>query len=157
MEKSGLLSEETTDEADEESDELLAEEDKPSDDKIPQIDGEPDDCKNDGFLEYDLRIEAHEKCKNYDITEAIEVNFDGGLDDLKVEEKDSSRYILVRKKKESNYDEGNLLNYKVIVRDVEMAQKVIENWKQPHMFDDLAFGNAVYGIVIVKIREVQKL
>ena len=46
MEKLGLLSEETADEADEESDELLADKDKTSDDMIPQIDGAPDDCEN---------------------------------------------------------------------------------------------------------------
>ena len=57
------------------------------------MDGGPDDCEKDEFVEYALKIEAHEKCKNYDITEAIEVNFYGALDDLKVEAKDSARYI----------------------------------------------------------------
>ena len=60
------------------------------------------------------------------------MNFDGGLDNLKVEEKDPARYILVQKKKESKDDEGNLLTYKVLVRDVEMAHKVIEHWKQSY-------------------------
>ena len=27
-------------------------------------------------IDYELRIEAHEKCKNFDVVEAIEVNFD---------------------------------------------------------------------------------
>ena len=86
--------------------------------------------------------------------EAIEVNFDGALDDLKVEKQDPARYIHVQKKKESKDDEGNLLNYRVSVKDVEMAHKVLKNWKQPLMFDDLAFGKAVYGIVRVRSRDV---
>jgi hypothetical protein len=104
-----------------------------------------------------LKIEAHDKCKNFDITEAIEVNFDGALDDLKVGEQDPARFIHVQKKIESKDDEGNLFNYRILVKDIEVAHKVIENWKQPHMFDDLAFGNSVYGIVRVRIREVQRL
>ena len=31
------------------------------------------------FVEYELKIKAHNKCKNYDVIEAIEVNFDGIL------------------------------------------------------------------------------
>ena len=154
-EKSGLLSEKT---AVEEAVGLLARKDnKSSDDKIPQIDGAPDAPDESEFVEYALKIAAHEKCKNYDITEAIEVNFDGALDDLKVGEKDPARYIHVQKKKKSEDDQGNLLIYRVCVRDIEVAHKVFENWKQPHMFDDLAFGNAVYGIVRVRIQEIQKL
>ena len=76
---------------------------------------------------------------------------------MKVDEKDPARFIHVQRKKETKDDEGNLLTYRILVRNVEMANKVIENWKQPHMFDDLAFGNAVYGVVRVRIREVNKL
>ena len=51
------------------------------------------------FVEYELKIKAHNKCKNYDVIEAIEVNLDGILDDMKVEENDyTARYILVQKK-----------------------------------------------------------
>ena len=53
-----------------------------------------------------MKIEAHDKCKNFDITEAIEVNFDGALDDLKVGENDPARFIHVQKKIESKDDEG---------------------------------------------------
>ena len=36
------------------------------------------------LLEYELKVDAHVDCKNYDIIEAIEVNFDGILNDMKV-------------------------------------------------------------------------
>ena len=36
----------------------MAAKDKTSYDKIPQIDGVPDDCENEGFVEYALKIEA---------------------------------------------------------------------------------------------------
>ena len=52
----------------------MAEEDKISDDvKIPQIDGETDVIEKEGFenVEYNLKIEAHDKCKNFVITEVI--------------------------------------------------------------------------------------
>ena len=42
------------------------------DSMIPQIDGNAD-LKDDDKV-YELKIEAHEKCKNHDIVEAIEVN-----------------------------------------------------------------------------------
>jgi hypothetical protein len=40
---------------------------------------------------YELKIEAYEKCKNFVVAEAIEVNFDGILDDLKIDKHDPSR------------------------------------------------------------------
>ena len=50
--------------------------------------------------EYELKVEAHKDCKNYQIIEAIEVNFDSGLDDLKILKDDSLRYVLVQRLKE---------------------------------------------------------
>ena len=49
------------------------------------------------FLEYELKVKAHENWKNYDLIENIEVKYDGTLDDLKIEKKDTARYILVQK------------------------------------------------------------
>ena len=41
--------------------------------------GNADDKVVNEFVEYELKIKAHNKCKNYDVIEAIEVNFDGIL------------------------------------------------------------------------------
>ena len=129
-------------------------------------DPENSEIESDETIEYILRIEAHEKCKNYDVIEAIEVNFDGALNDLNIEENDDARYILVQKidkhekvekvddqEKERNY----VLNYKVFIRNCEAAKSVVLSWKNKYKFDDLAFRSAVYGIVRVRILEVQEV
>ena len=116
-----------------------------------------------------LRFQDRAECgKNYDVSEAIEVNFDGILDDMKVEENDSySRYSLVQKVKrveeipdgevEPDDEDRHMLMYRVVIRNIEASQKVVESWKNRYEFDDLAFGNAVHGVVNVRILEVVKL
>jgi hypothetical protein len=129
---------------------------------ISQIDGSQDDTEKvtHETSEYQLKVEAHEKCQNYDIIEAIEVNYDGTMDDLKIEKNDPARFILVQKEIEADRIDDrniNLVAYRVIVRDKEVAKTIIEGWREPHKFDDLAFRKAVYGKIRVRIREVQKL
>ena len=112
-------------------------------------------------IDYELRIEAHEKCKNFDVVEAIEVNFDGILDDLKIDKHDPSRQIHVQKVIEEPIDDDKKhvvhLIYRVQVKNTEVARTLIESWKDAHKFDDLAFGNSVYDEIQVKIREVKKI
>ena len=110
--------------------------------------------------EYELKVAAHQKCKNYDIIECIEVNFDGALDDLNVEKNDRLRFIDVHKKESEEIideTESNLFNYRVVVRDLDQAKSVVESWKEKSKFDDLAFKNAEYGKVRVRILEVNKV
>ena len=110
--------------------------------------------------EYELKVAAHKKCKNYDIIEAIEVNFDGALDNLKVEENDKSRYFDVHKKESkelTDEKDRNLFTYRLVVRDLDQAKRVVESWKNKSQFDDLAFKNAEYGRVRVRILEVNKV
>ena len=63
------------------------------------IDGVNDDSEVDDSedFKYELKVDAHTKCKSYDVIEAIGVNFDGSFDELKVEESDSCRNMLVQK------------------------------------------------------------
>ena len=58
-------------------------------------------------VKFDLKVEAQEAVKNVDITEAIEVNFSGGLDEKKVSLNHPSRSILVLKMKESSFQNEN--------------------------------------------------
>ena len=98
-----------------------------------------------GMLEYELKMFAHADCKNYDVMEAIEVNFDGILNDMKVNKDDVCRYIHVQKDldaKEDNQkceDDRKLLSYRVLIKDYENSKAVVESWKKRHNFDDLAF------------------
>ena len=113
-------------------------------------------------LEYELKVEAHEDCRNYSIIEAIEVNFDGTLDDMKVDKCDGSRYIVVQKenkreKVEKLEHDRNVLLYKVVIKNCESSRSVIESWTDRYKFDDLAFNGAVRDKINVRIREVQKL
>ena len=57
-----------------------------------EVNGDQDgSCKN---IEYELNVEVHEKCKNYDVVEAIEVNFDGTIDDLQIEKQTAAETSL---------------------------------------------------------------
>ena len=47
--------------------------------------------------------------------------------------------------------------YRVVVKNCKVAEDILESWKERHKFDDLGFRNYVYGVVNVKIQEVQKL
>ena len=81
-----------------EHEELVSEEENHVGNVVTQLDGNADDKVVNEFVEYELKIKAHNKCKNYDVIEAIKVNFDGILDDMKVEENDTNaRYIIVQK------------------------------------------------------------
>ena len=154
--------------AESEQEEVVSEEENHVGSVIPQLDGNADDKVVNEFVEYELQIKAHNKCKNYDVIEAIEVNFDGILDDMKVEENDTNaRYILVQKvdrkvkfndrEAEPDDEEKHILMYRVFIRNCEVSQNVVESWKNRYKFDDLAFGNAVHGKVNVRILEVVKL
>ena len=119
------------------------------------------------FLEFELKVLAHEECKNYDVIENIEVNYDGTLDDLKIDKNDTARKILVQKvnkqienddkEPESDGEVRHILVYRVFVKKCGIARKVIESWKERYKFDDLAFRSAVYGKVNVRILEVLEL
>ena len=115
------------------------------------------------LIAYELKVDAHVSCKNYDVVEGIEVNFNGALDYLKVEQNDDkARYIHVQKvqdKKSIEKIEGErkLEAYKVFIRDNITSKAVIESWWESHKFDDLAFRAAVRDKITIRIRKIQKL
>ena len=79
---------------------------------------------------------------------------------MKVEENDKSRYIDVHKKESkelTDEKDRNLFTYRLVVRDLDQAKRVVESWKNKSQFDDLAFKNAEYGKVRVRILEVNKV
>ena len=98
-------------------------------------------------LEYELKVDAHLDCKNYEIIEAVEVNFDATLDDLKVEKENKARDILVWKEQDINIvedeDVRKFMIYKVRIRNSEESKAIVESWKESHTFDDLTFMGAV--------------
>ena len=131
-------------------------------DKTPEMDGESfkkeaERCE----IEYELETDAHEKCKNFDVVEAIEENYQGTLNDLKVAENHPSRFILVQKVKEEPFekDDEKRINfvYRVIVKNDDVAKNLIESWKDQYKFDDLAFRHAVYDKIQVRIQKVKKI
>ena len=142
----------------EKEEDTVAEEDK----NIPELDGSSDDSEAENSeIAYELKIDAHENCKNYDVIEAIEVNYDGTLNDLKIDEHDRSRYILVQKLREEpcdiNDEKRVKLIYRVLVNDNEVSKSIVESWKDPYQFDDLAFRSAVYDKIHIRIQGVQKI
>ena len=92
--------------------------------------------------------------------------YQGTLNDLKIDEQDLSRFILIQKLEEEPFakddkDENEKRRirfvYKVIVKDNEVAKTLIESWKFRNKFDDLAFRHAVYDKVQIRIQKVQKI
>ena len=118
---------------------------------IPQFDG-----SSSGYTfypEYNLLFEAHEQYTDDDIVKAIKNNLYGTLDDKKVDKKDKVRYLLVEKIDTLS----NLPAFKIIVKEEKLARDIIESWKTRYEFDELAFANAVYGKISIKIGEVKRL
>ena len=102
-----------------------------------------------------------EEVKNYEVTEAIEVNFDGGLDDLKIDKNNTMRTIFIHKMKKEMIQKGNenmkIRSYNVFVRNDGVVLKLIDSWRKQGNFDDLAFNNVKSDEKQVKIREITKL
>jgi hypothetical protein len=117
-------------------------------------------------IEFKLELDAHLKCKGYDVVEAIEENYQGTLNDLKIDEQDLSRLILIQKLEEEPFEKDDedenetrriRFVYKVIVNNNEVAKTLIESWKFRNKFDDLAFRHTVYDKVQIRIQKVQKI
>ena len=122
---------------------------------IPQLDGIVDERENDEKAHFELKVEAHEKCTNDDVIEAIQENFFGALDNKKVEKTDSIRHLIIREE-----DKGLVKiqdKYRIIVREDKVATDILGLWNEPYEFDDLAFKNAVYGEIKIKIKEVKRV
>ena len=104
-----------------------------NDEDTSKIDKETQTDEKSDVAEYELKIEAHEMCKNFDIIEAIGVNFDGTLDDMKVDKEDTMRKILVQKMRER---QNELPVYIVLVKNDDIAKEIIESRREVHKFDD---------------------
>ena len=113
---------------------------------IPQIDGATSDSEG-GDLKYLLKIEAQDNCTEDDIVEAIEANFFGTLDDVKVEKDDPIRHLVVKKTNEKQV-------YRISIKNNGTVSNIIEGWRINHNFDNLAFGNYDFEKIGVRIREV---
>ena len=112
---------------------------------------------------FEILVEAQDEVTNLDITEAIEENFDGLLDEMKFSKQDALRFICVHKLKveTSALDDGNIRRnfwtYRIIVKNNEVTLNLVDSWKVPGKFDDLAFRNLSGGKPKVKVRDILKI
>ena len=112
---------------------------------------------------FEILVEAQDEVTNLDITEAIEENFDGLLDEMKFSKQDALRFICVHKLKveTSALDDGNIRRnfwtYRIIVKNNEVTLNLVDSWKVPGKFDDLAFRNSSGGKRQVKVRDIRKI
>ena len=125
-----------------------------NDEEISKVDKETQTDEKSDVAEYELKMEAHEMCKNYDIIEAIEVNFDGTLDDMKVDKEDTMRKILVQKMRER---QNELPVYIVLVKNDDTAKEIIESWREVHKFDDYAFHRTDLKKIRIRVNQVKNL
>ena len=112
-------------------------------------------------VEYELIVDTKEDVTNYEITEAIEENFWGALKDQTANQENTRDSIYVYKSKGAalkNEETGTISYiYKIFVNNDTSAVKVVEKWRDPGFFDDLAFGNAIRDNKQVRIRKIKKI
>ena len=113
---------------------------------IPKVEGAA------GYAIFDVKVDAHEKCCDSDVIEAIQENFFGELKERQIEKSDPMGDLSVVAVK-GLFEEEKV--YRIKVKDQMMS--VVEKWRTPYEFDDLAFNNAVYGEVSIKIKDVKRL
>ena len=114
----------------------------------------------DGKAPFEVKVDAHEKCSNKDVIEAIKENFYGELDNRKVDNLDPVRHLIISEKNEEliGREPVKVQNkYRVVVRGEDLATEIVGLWNKPYEFDDLAFKNAVHGEINIKIREVKRV
>ena len=63
------------------------------------------------------------------------------------------RHLIIREENEQLSKVQD--KYRIAVRDSEIATEIMSLWNEPYEFDDLAFKNAVYGEIKIKIKEVK--
>ena len=90
--------------------------------------------------DFEIAVEVQGDVKNYEITEAIEENFCGGLKDEKVSPNDPLQSIYVHKLKVGKHEDSNgdrkYTFYIVTVKNDAKAIGVVESWAKPGGFDD---------------------
>ena len=74
---------------------------------------------------------------------------------MKVEKTDAVRHLIIREENDKLCKVQE--KYKIVVRDDKLATEIISLWNEPYEFDDLAFKNAVYGEIKIKIKEVKRV
>ena len=126
--------------------------------KKKEVFGVPDTAQ------YELKIDAHEKCTRSDVNEVLETNF---LEVLKVKAKDDlnedMKLIKIEKLEEKQIIrkvEGQFRNlhiFRLTIKDTDVTRNIVESWKVEHQFDDRAFMNSVNSEILIKVRELAKL
>ena len=113
-------------------------------------------------VEFDVSIAVQEEVKSYDILEALDENFIGGLSDRNVHLGKSSPVMYVHQIEEkagevNTEEEIKVLKFRIYVSNDENAIDVVQNWKNNGQFDDLAFRNSSSDKRQVRIQEIKKL
>ena len=111
--------------------------------------------------QFEVKIAAQKDVKPYDILEALDENFEGGLGDRNVETTSSQNMyvhqICEKVETTENSDGFEDFTFRIFVNNDENAIDVIQNWRNPGQFDDLAFRNASSDKRQVRVKEVKKL
>ena len=107
-------------------------------------------------------VDTQEDVTNYEVTEAIEENFWRALKNVNASQKDEYHsHIYVYKSKVDaimNEETGKMSStYRIFVNNHLGALAVVEKWREPRYFDDLAFGNSDRDKKQVIIREIRKI
>ena len=112
---------------------------------------------DDSKAHFEVKVEAHEKCTNKDVIEVIQENFFGTLDQKHVGKTDPIRHLIIREEKDKLLEIPVQGKYRIVVRDDKLATDIVALWNEPYEFDELAFKNAIYDKIKIKIKEVKRV
>ena len=116
--------------------------------KVVEVQQE-DKISEDNKAHFEVIVEAHEKCNNNDVIEAIQENFFVALDEKNVDKVDPVRHLIINQERLEDLKVRN--KYKIIVRENEIATNILGS------FDDSPFKNAVHRDMKIKIKEVKRV
>ena len=111
---------------------------------------------------FQVKVEGQEEVENYDVIEAIEENFGAALTAKNVSADHPCRNLVYNywKKEPLENNNGEKINgftINILVRSKKEALDVINEWKVPNNFDDLASRNSIGGRRQVQMKEVEKI
>ena len=109
---------------------------------------------------FEVKVETQEDVRNFDVIEAIEENYGAALTEKNVSADSPCRNMVFNSLKKEVFENqnGEKINsfiIKILVRNNDAALAVINDWKAPNNFDDLAFRNSMGDRRQVRVTDVK--
>ena len=115
-------------------------------------------------VKFEIKVATQKDVRNFEVVEAFEENYGGGLSNRNVSIGSPCRAMYVHQIENETCEIGidNAMEmvsskFRIFVDDDPNAISVIQNWEKPGEFDDLAFQNAVMDKRQVRIIKIKRI